>query len=80
MFIQARKITQHKKKDMAGTDGTTVPFVWTKKIEKDLVEGADIKTFSKKAEREKDAERLVRLCVLRQPIAGCQHQTLLVCM
>ena len=57
---QAQKITDHRKKEMMTGDAPAAPFVWTKKIEKDIVEGASVRNFSKRAERAKHEERLVR--------------------
>eukprot|EP00208_Stichococcus_sp_RCC1054_P002856 CAMPEP_0206140744 /NCGR_PEP_ID=MMETSP1473-20131121/10524_1 /ASSEMBLY_ACC=CAM_ASM_001109 /TAXON_ID=1461547 /ORGANISM="Stichococcus sp, Strain RCC1054" /LENGTH=711 /DNA_ID=CAMNT_0053535011 /DNA_START=336 /DNA_END=2471 /DNA_ORIENTATION=+ len=57
----ARKITEHRKKELMTGDAPAAPFVWTKKIEKDIVEGASVKNFSKRAEREKHEERMAEI-------------------
>lgn len=64
LTVQARKITEHRKKELMTGDAPAAPFVWTKKIEKDIVEGASVKNFSKRAEREKHEERMVRSILL----------------
>lgn len=69
---QAQKITDHRKKEMMTGDAPAAPFVWTKKIEKDIVEGASVRNFSKRAERAKHEDRLVR----RLPDVGAKEPQL----
>lgn len=73
--VQARKITEHRKKELMTGDAPAAPFVWTKKIEKDIVEGASVKNFSKRAEREKHEERMVRSIVLTIGCSSCLCST-----
>lgn len=61
---QAKKVAQHMQKHSAGADDADAPlgggrFVWTKKIEKDLASGVDVREFSKKAEHQRAIERQV---------------------
>ena len=59
---QAKEISDHLKKKSAGAaaePGGTAKFVWGKKIEKDIAEGASVKDFSKKAERVRQTRREV---------------------
>ena len=69
---QAKKVTRHLQKSAAGGHGytnaenpfgdanVTQRFVWGKKIEKQLQEGADVRDLTARAERERQVERLVR--------------------
>ena len=57
---QARKIAEHQKKHVITGDASAAPLVWQKKIAKDIEEGASVKDFTKKAERAKHEERMVR--------------------
>ena len=69
---QAKKVTRHLQRSAAGGHGytnaenpfgdanVTQRFVWGKKIEKQLQEGADVRDLTARAERERQVERLVR--------------------
>lgn len=71
---QAAKVAKHLKKHADGATGhgytdeanrfndanVTERFVWGKKIEKQLREGADVRDLTSKAERQRQEERLVR--------------------
>ena len=69
--LQAKKVTKHLQKAAAtghgytnaenpfGDANVTQRFVWGKKIEKQLHEGADVRELTAKAERERQVERLV---------------------
>jgi hypothetical protein len=69
--LQAKKVTKHLQKAAAtghgytnsenpfGDANVTQRFVWGKKIEKQLQEGADVRELTAKAERERQLERLV---------------------
>ena len=72
LLTQAKKVTKHLQK-AAGTGhgytntenpfgdaNLTQRFVWGKKIEKQIHEGADVRDLTAKAERERQLERLVR--------------------
>jgi hypothetical protein len=70
--MQAKKVTKHLQKHATTGHGyvdTENPFndanlserfVWGKKIEKQLREGADVRELTARAERERQLERLVR--------------------
>lgn len=69
--LQAKKVTKHLQKAAASGHGytnaenpfgdanVTQRFVWGKKIEKQIQEGADVRELTAKAERERQLERLV---------------------
>ena len=80
MVVQARKLAAHLKKqdtDPSAADAGGARFVWQKKIEKDLGEGADVHDFSKKAQRRKQQEREVGTLRPPEPRAcgNPMHQT-----
>jgi hypothetical protein len=70
-LLQAKKVTKHLKKHSTtghgyaeaenpfGDANLSDRFVWGKKIEKQLREGADVRELTAKAERERQLERLV---------------------
>ena len=81
MLPQAKKVTRHLQKSAAATGhgytnaenpfgdaNVTQRFVWGKKIEKQLQEGADVRDLTAKAEKERQLERLVRA-----PPVGMAH-------
>lgn len=57
--MQAQKVIAHLQKGSA-KPGTDQPFVWAKKVEKELAEGKKLKDISVFSDRNRQQERLVR--------------------
>lgn len=76
---QAQKVASKLKRDAApgndnAADTPTGKFVWHKKIEKQILDGAKVKDLTVKAERQRHLERQVRL-TCRTFLGCCHHQS-----
>ena len=54
-------------------------FVWRKKIERDVSQGVPLDTFSVKAEKKRQKERMVRLYTLRSFLCIINHIDTMTC-
>lgn len=69
LTAQAQKVASHLKRhaepeedDGDGLGPSTGKFVWHKKIEKQLLDGAKVQDLTVKAERQRQRERQVCMC------------------